>query len=138
MSEALKESTINSCSSSIYEQNYSIGKALLRDAENSNPLWQAYLNAEDYFRKLGGSGRFTGFCEWYPACIVLMTLLEMNVPNNLIESIKHQHSISLVLNEPNLPKLVSDGWRVLEDDESKHSPAYQRDMACSHGLFRQW
>ena len=58
-----------------------------------NPLFNIYVNtAEDYFRRLGGSGRFTGYKDWYSPCLVLMELIEINIPGRL-----HQYSKSQLL-----------------------------------------
>ena len=60
-----------------------------------NPLFNIYVNtAEDYFRRLGGSGRFTGYKDWYSPCLVLMELIEMNIPGDVFKKIKFENDIS--------------------------------------------
>ena len=60
-----------------------------------NPLFNIYVNtAEDYFRRLGGSGRFTGYKDWYSPCLVLMELIEINIPGDVIKKIKFENDIS--------------------------------------------
>ena len=60
-----------------------------------NPLFNIYVNtAEDYFRRLGGSGRFTGYKDWYSPCLVLMELIEMNIPGDVFRRIKYENDIS--------------------------------------------
>lgn len=60
-----------------------------------NPLFNIYVNtAEDYFRRLGGSGRFTGYKDWYSPCLVLMELIEVNIPGDVFKKIKYENDIS--------------------------------------------
>ena len=60
-----------------------------------NPLFNIYVNtAEDYFRRLGGSGRFTGYKDWYSPCLVLMELIEINIPGDVFKKIKYENDIS--------------------------------------------
>ena len=60
-----------------------------------NPLFNIYVNtAEDYFRRLGGSGRFTGYKDWYSPCLVLMELIEVNIPGDVFRRIKYENDIS--------------------------------------------
>ena len=60
-----------------------------------NPLFNIYVNtAEDYFRRLGGSGRFTGSKDWYSPCLVLMELIEVNIPGDVFRRIKYENDIS--------------------------------------------
>ena len=60
-----------------------------------NPLFNIYVNtAEDYFRRLGGSGRFTGYKDWYSPCLVLMELIEINIPGDVFRRIKYENDIS--------------------------------------------
>ena len=60
-----------------------------------NPLFNIYVNtAEDYFRRLGGSGRFTGYEDWYSPCLVLMELIEVNIPGDVFRRIKYENDIS--------------------------------------------
>ena len=60
-----------------------------------NPLFNIYVNTtEDYFRRLGGSGRFTGYKDWYSPCLVLMELIEINIPGDVFKKIKYENDIS--------------------------------------------
>ncbi len=49
--------------------------------------------AQDYFARLGGSGRYEGFCEWHPFAFVLITLLELKEPSTIIQRIKIEQSL---------------------------------------------
>ena len=60
-----------------------------------NPLFNIYVNTvEDYFRRLGGSGRFTGYKDWYSPSLVLMELIEVNIPGDVFKKIKYENDIS--------------------------------------------
>ena len=70
-----------------------------------NPLFNIYVNTvEDYFRRLGGSGRFTGYKDWYSPSLVLMELIEVNIPGDVFKKIKYDVSSvtspSMILSHP--------------------------------------
>ena len=39
-------------------------------------LWKCLDECQDYFARLGGSGRYESYREWHSPCLVLMVLLE--------------------------------------------------------------
>ena len=41
-------------------------------------LWKCLGECQDYFARLGGSGRYGSYREWHSPCLVLMTLLEIH------------------------------------------------------------
>jgi hypothetical protein len=49
-----------------------------------NKLIDLYINdAEDYFRRMGGQGRYEGFSDWHPSALILCLLLQLNVDMNI-------------------------------------------------------
>jgi hypothetical protein len=56
-------------------------------------LFKCIDEAQDYFARLGGSGRYEGFCEWHPFALVLITLLELKEPSAIIQRIKIEQSL---------------------------------------------
>lgn len=60
-----------------------------------NPLFKIYVNTiEDYFCRLGGNGRFSGYRDWYSPALVLMELIELNSTNEVFKKIKSKNDIS--------------------------------------------
>lgn len=41
---------------------------------NVGQLWMLTGEADEYFRKLGGSGRYSGFAEWHVPALILLLL----------------------------------------------------------------
>ena len=39
-------------------------------------LWKCLGECQDYFARLGGSGRYESYREWHSPCLVLMSFLE--------------------------------------------------------------
>ncbi len=48
-------------------------------------LWRCLDECQDYFARLGGSGRYNSYREWHSPCLVLMTLLEINTSKDFIQ-----------------------------------------------------
>ena len=49
-----------------------------------NKLINLYINdVEDYFRRMGGQGRYEGFSDWHPSALILCLLLQLNVDMNI-------------------------------------------------------
>ena len=47
-------------------------------------LWKCLAECQDYFARLGGSGRYESYREWHSPCLVLMVLLETQNSNEFI------------------------------------------------------
>lgn len=64
--------------------------------------------AQDYFARLGGSGRYEGFSEWHSFALVLITLLELKEPSAIIQRIKIEQSLpdSLWIKTDGLPSTI--------------------------------
>lgn len=45
-------------------------------------FWRLVSDAYDYFSKLGGSGRYSGFEEWHPMALVTMLISGVTPPTN--------------------------------------------------------
>lgn len=56
-------------------------------------LWKCLDEAQDYFARLGGSGRYSSFMEWHPFALVLLTVLELKEPSVIIQRIKIEQSL---------------------------------------------
>lgn len=56
-------------------------------------LFKCIDEAQDYFARLGGSGRYEGFSDWHPFALVLITLLELKEPSTIIQRIKIEQSL---------------------------------------------
>ncbi|WP_216178507.1 hypothetical protein [Polynucleobacter sp. 80A-SIGWE] len=56
-------------------------------------LWKCLDEAQDYFARLGGSGRYSSFKEWHPFALVLLTVLELKEPSVIIQRIKIEQSL---------------------------------------------
>lgn len=56
-------------------------------------LFKCIDEAQDYFARLGGSGRYIGFSEWHPFALVLITVLELKEPSTIIQRIKVEQSL---------------------------------------------
>ena len=49
-----------------------------------NKLIDLYINdAEDYFRKMGGQGRYEGYSDWHPSALILCLLFQLSVDMNI-------------------------------------------------------
>ena len=49
-----------------------------------NKLIDLYINdAEDYFRRMGGQGRYEGYSDWHPSALILCLLLQLSVDMNI-------------------------------------------------------
>ena len=49
-----------------------------------NKLIDLYINdAEDYFRKMGGQGRYEGYSDWHPSALILCLLFQLSVDMNV-------------------------------------------------------
>jgi hypothetical protein len=49
-----------------------------------NKLIQLYINdVEDYFRRMGGQGRYEGFRDWHPSALILCLILGLTVDTNI-------------------------------------------------------
>ena len=56
-------------------------------------LFKCIDEAQDYFARLGGSGRYEGFIEWHPFALVLITLLELKEPSTIIQRVRIEQSL---------------------------------------------
>ena len=69
-----------------------------------NKLISLYINdAEDYFRRMGGQGRYEGYRDWHPSALILCLLLELSVDTNL-----HPAMLSRTDNLPSRVKMKLD------------------------------
>ena len=49
-----------------------------------NKLIDLYINdAEDYFRRMGGQGRYEGYSDWHPSALILCLLFQLSVDMNI-------------------------------------------------------
>lgn len=49
-----------------------------------NKLINLYINdVEDYFRRMGGQGRYESYRDWHPSALILCLLLELSVDMNI-------------------------------------------------------
>lgn len=73
-------------------------------------FWRLVSDAYDYFSKLGGSGRYSGFEEWHPMALVVLLISGVIPPRDLskLEQLHHLLPESMWFKTDSLPKKILD------------------------------
>ena len=77
-----------------------------------NKLIDLYINvAEDYFRRMGGQGRYEGYSDWHPSALILCLLLQLNVDVKIWASI-----LNITVNLPS--KIKNKLYHLVLDNQT--------------------
>ena len=50
----------------------------ISDFRDERLLWRLISQISDYFRQMGGAGRYAGFSEWHPNALFLLLISGVN------------------------------------------------------------